>query len=139
MKIDYSALQKALGQLETSLAYVRSDAATKDPALRKVFRMAAIHSFEFTYELSASLIRRQLAEIVLNPAELREMPFLDLMRTAADAGLIREAPPFRLYREKRNITSHTYNEDKAEDVLSVLDEFVGDVRFLLGELQRRNP
>jgi nucleotidyltransferase substrate binding protein (TIGR01987 family) len=139
MKIDYSALQKALGQLEMSLDYVKSDQSRKDPELRRVFRAAAIKAFEFTYELSTSLIRRQLAEIVLNPAELREMPFLDLMRSAADAGLIREAPPFRLYREKRNITSHTYNEDKAEDVLSVMDAFVGDVRFFLAELKRRNP
>jgi nucleotidyltransferase substrate binding protein (TIGR01987 family) len=85
------------------------------------------------------MIRRQLAQIVLNPPELRAMPFMDLMRTAADAGLIRDARPFHAYREKRNIISHTYDEKRAEEVLTVIAPFVEDMRFLLAELKRRNP
>src|SRR5665213_1310386 len=51
----------------------------------------------------------------------------------------REAPPFRGYREKRNITSHTYNEERAEEVVAGLDRFVDDIRFILTQLKRRNP
>jgi hypothetical protein len=63
---------------------------------------------------------------------------MDQMRTAADLGLVRSAPPFRRYRETRNITSHTYDAAKADDVLSVLPDFLEDVRFLVGQLQRHN-
>lgn len=136
--IDYSSFENALQQLETSLGYLNSEPARRDAGLRKQFRAATIQAFEYCYDLATKMVRRQLVEIVLNPPELREMPFLDLMRTAADAGLVREAPPFRLYREKRNITSHTYDEAKAEDVLSVVDPFVADLRFLLAALKQRN-
>lgn len=107
MKLDTSAFEDALGQLETSLGYLNSDLARRDAGLRKQFRAATIQAFEYNYDLAARMVRRQLAQIVLNPSELRAMPFMDLMRTAADSGLIRDARPFHLYREKRNITSHT--------------------------------
>jgi len=136
--LDYSSLQKAVAQLETSLGYLRSDAAGRDPGLRTQFRAATIKAFEYTYELGVRMIRRQLNEIVANPGELHEINFLDLMRRAADAGLVRAAPPFRVYREKRNITSHAYDEARAEEVVAGLDDFVADMRFLLGELERRN-
>ncbi|MCK5798360.1 MAG: HI0074 family nucleotidyltransferase substrate-binding subunit, partial [Deltaproteobacteria bacterium] len=110
----------------------------EDPDLREQFRGATIQAFEYTYGLATKMIHRQLGQIVANPAELREMAFLDLMRTAADAGLIRQAPPFKIYREMRNITSHTYNPERAEEVVSVVDDFLHDIRFLLEELQRRN-
>ncbi len=136
--LDSSSLQKAVAQLETSLGYLRSESARRDSGLRTQFRAAAIQAFEYTYELGVRMIRRQLGEIVANPGELHEINFLDLMRRAADAGLIRTAPPFRVYREKRNVTSHAYDEARAEEVVAALDDFVADMRFLLGELERRN-
>jgi nucleotidyltransferase substrate binding protein (TIGR01987 family) len=137
--LDYSPFESALAQLDKSLGYLNSNAARGDTELRRQFRAATIQAFEFTYELAMKMIRRQLAEIIPNPAELPRMPFMDFIRTAADAGLVREAPPFRIYREKRNITSHTYNEDRAEEVVANLDQFVADMRFVLTELKRRNP
>lgn len=139
MKLDYSAFESALGQLEKSLAYLGSEMSRKDPELRQQFRAATIQAFAYTYDLATRLVRRQLDQIVATPAELREMPFMDLMRTAADAGLIRSATPFHGYREKRNITSHTYNEARAEEVVSAMESFLQDVRYLLAELKRRNP
>ena len=136
--IDYSAFAKALAQMEKSISFLNSEASRNDEELRNQFRAAVIQAFEYTYELAVKMIRRQLEQIVANPAELREMAFMDLIRTAAEAGLVREAPPFKVYREKRNITSHVYDEDKAEEMLSIMDSFLQDMRFLLGELKRRN-
>jgi nucleotidyltransferase substrate binding protein (TIGR01987 family) len=137
--LDYSPLENALTQLEKSLGYLNSAAARRDPELRKQFRAATVQAFEFTYELAMKMIRRQLAEISTNPAELPQLPFMDFIRAAADAGLVRKAPPFRVYREKRNITTDTYNEQRAEEVVAGLDQFVADMRFVLAELKRRNP
>lgn len=136
--LDTSALRSALGQLETSLVYLRSEASQRDAGLRQQFRAAVIQAFEFTYELAIRMTRRQLAEIVATPADLREMAFMDLMRAASDAGLIRDARPFKLYRDRRNETAHTYDAAKAEQVLSIVEDFVADVRFLHDELARRN-
>ena len=138
MRLDVTALEKALSLLEQSLSYLRSELAASDPKLRAQFRAAAIQGFEYTYELAFKMIRRQLAQISAVPAELAEMPFKDLIREAADAGLIVDPESFFLYREIRNITAHTYDEAKAEKVLGVLDGFRKDVLVLLKELKRRN-
>jgi nucleotidyltransferase substrate binding protein (TIGR01987 family) len=138
MRLDVSSLEKALSQLDESLSYLRSDLASGDPGLRAQFRAAAIQAFEFTYELAVRMIRRQLAEIAAVPSMLAEMSFRDLIREAADAGLVVDPESFFLYREIRNITAHTYDETVAERVLGVLDGFRKDILVLLRELKRRN-
>ena len=138
MKLYYSTLEKAMAQLEKSLAYLDSEMSRDDPDLRMQFRAASIQAFEYTYELAVKMIRRQLEQIVSNPAELREMVFMDLIRSASEAGLVKDVPAYKVFREKRNITSHTYDDAKAEYVLSGIDVFVDNTRFLLRELKRRN-
>ena len=139
MKLDYSALEDAIAQLQRSFDYLHGELARTDSGLREQFRAATIQAFEFTYELAVKMIHRQLAQISANPDTLREMDFADRMRDAADAGIVRDALPYVRYRELRNKTSHTYDADRAEETVSVIDEFLRDVRFLLQELQKRNP
>ncbi len=138
MNLDVSPFEKAIGQLEKSLSFYNSEMAEENYDLKLQFRAAVIQAFEFTYELAVKMIKRQLGQIVANPSELSEMAFMDLMRTAQEAGLIRGAPAYKEYRDKRNITSHTYDEDKAMEILSVVDPFLQDMRFVLNELKRRN-
>lgn len=138
MKIDYSPFEKALTQLEKSVSFYHSEMAEENDDLKEQFRAAVIQAFEYTYELAFKMIRRQLAQIVANPSELYELNFMDLMRQAKEAGLIREVPSFREYREKRNITSHTYDEDKAAEIVAVIDRFLQDMHFVLDELRHRN-
>jgi nucleotidyltransferase substrate binding protein (TIGR01987 family) len=138
VKLYLMPFEKALTQLEKSLSYLKSELARQDDELRQQFRAAAIQAFEYTYELSVKMLRRQLEQILANPAELREMAFMDLIRTAAEAGLVKDVAAFRIYREMRNITSYTYDENKAEQILAVLDQFVRDMHFILSELGRRN-
>ncbi|TPW08398.1 MAG: nucleotidyltransferase, partial [bacterium] len=92
----------------------------------------------FTYELAAKFIRRQLESISLSPAKLRELSFSDLMRAAAEAGLIPDPVAFRKYRERRNLTSHAYEEEVAEETLVGIDDFVRDVHILLDRLRGRH-
>lgn len=139
MKLNYSALEKAVAQLQTSFDYLHGDLARRDSGLREQFRAATIQAFEFSYELAIKMIRRQLGQIVANPAELREMHFADLMRDAADAGIVRDAPSYMRYRELRNRTSHTYDANRAEETVAAMDEFLRDLRLLLRALEERNP
>ena len=102
------------------------------------FRNSAIQCFEFTYELSYKMIRRYLEQVVSTRDEIRQINFADFVRTAAEAGLIPDVKRFLRYRERRNITSHTYNQKKAEEVVEVLDDFARDVHFVIQELKKRN-
>ncbi len=138
MTPDHTALEKSLGQLEKSLGYLNSEAARGDTGLREQFRTATIKAFENTYACAVAVVRRRLAELSENPGAVDEIPFLDQMRMAGEAGLLRNPAAFREFREARNITAHTYEEELAERVIGVLDGFVGEMHFLLGQLKRGN-
>jgi nucleotidyltransferase substrate binding protein (TIGR01987 family) len=138
MILELSSYENAVSQLETSLNYLFSDLAKNDPSLRAQFRGASIQAFEYTYELCYKMIKRQLEQIVANPAEIDGLAFMDLMRSAAETGLVRDVVKFKIYREMRNITSHTYDNDKAEDVVGVIPDFLRDAKWVLAELKRRN-
>jgi nucleotidyltransferase substrate binding protein (TIGR01987 family) len=80
------------------------------------------------------MIRRRLETMAATPAEIEQMDFKTLMRTAAEKGLIDDPMAWLLFREKRNITSHTYDETKALDVLSVIPQFQARAKYLLEQL-----
>ena len=61
-----------------------------------------------------------------------------MARYAAEAGLVTDIARFKDYRDKRNITSHTYNQAKAEKIEAILPDFRDDMRSLLAELEKRN-
>jgi nucleotidyltransferase substrate binding protein (TIGR01987 family) len=138
MKLQIEPFEKALTQLRRSLDYLASPASKADPLLYAQFRAASTQAFEYSYELAVKMIRRQLAEIAANPHELTQMTFADLMRWAADAGLVNDVKGFLAYRDARNQTSHTYDEETAEDVVKVIEPYYVDAIFLLNELRKRN-
>lgn len=139
MRLDYSSLELAAAQLRRSLDYLHSDMARDDAGLREQFRAATIQAFEYSYELAVRMIRRQLARAAANPAELKQINFADLMRGAADAGIIHDPLPYIHYRELRRNTFRAYNAEHAEQTVAAMGDFMHSVRFLLGELERRNP
>ena len=138
MKLQLSPFEKALDQLKKSLGYLKSPMAKKEPALYEQFRGASIQAFEYSFELSVKMIRRQLSQMVTNPQELTQSTFADLIRTAADAGLVEDVKRFLVYRDARNQTSHTYDAKTAEEVVKVVPDFFQDASFLLKQLQKRN-
>lgn len=138
MTIDYSPLARALAGLEKSLGFLGSDLA-RDPDLREQFRAAAIQGFEFTHELAFKMLKRQLEAMSPAGPAVDQLTYMEVVRAAAEAGLLRETQRFRDYREKRNITSHSYDAEQAEQIVAVLPAFTADVRGLLDELARRNP
>lgn len=137
MALDLSALGEALAALDKSLGYLHGELAN-DPDLREQFRAASIQGFEFTYEVAFKMLKRQLEAMAGSPSEVDTMTFVQIIRAGADAGLVPDVGRFRDYRDKRNITSHSYDRQKAEEIVAVLPAFASDARFLLAELNRRN-
>lgn len=137
MVLDLSALKNAFAALEKSLGFLNSDLA-QNPDLREQFRAAAIQAFEFTHEAAFKMLKRQLEQMTADPAAIDQMTYMEIVRMGAEAGLIVDVARFRDYREKRNITSHTYNSAKAEQIVEILDVFRRDIARLIEELERRN-
>ncbi len=138
MKLDVSSLERAVGEMGDFLEKFRGYEASDDVLFFRMLQAGVIKAFEFTYELSVRFIRRQLSQTSFNIANVDALDFRNMMRVAADAGLIAEPKNWFKYREKRNITSHTYDEYKAQEVLAIAGDFLEDARFLLAELTRRN-
>ena len=42
------------------------------------------------------------------------------------------------YRQKRNLTSHTYNENAAKEVVSIIEDFANEAQYLLDRLKEKN-
>ncbi len=132
--LDLTSLKNALSQLQTSLDYCHSPLAAQDKALFCQFRAASIHAFEYTYELSIKFIRRKLESMEASIYSIDSLSYRDLIRVSFEKGLVSTPEAWFLFREKRNITSHTYSEDKASSVYKITSEFLKEVQFLLAKL-----
>lgn len=131
MPINLSALTKAYSALVNAVE--RTENSPPDDMLRD----ACIQRFEYTFELCIKLLKRQLAKIEM-PSQIDLMSYKDLIRSGAQHGLIDDPLAWFDFREKRNITSHTYDEKKAEDIYKILTAFIEKSGLLLQQLRFRN-
>ena len=131
MTLDLTPLERALAALQRGL--LRWQATPADEELRD----ACIQRFEFTFELCWKMLKRRLEIDLPNAAEVDGMSFRALMRAGAEQGLVADVAPWWIYRDKRNITSHTYDAAKAAEVAGVLPAFALDAQALLAALQQR--
>ncbi len=130
--LDISSFEKATLSLEEALI-----AYQKNPSDRFV-RDASIQRFEYTYELSHKMLKRFLEMTEPNAEEVDQMSFPNLIRTGSERGLMLNGwDIWKIYRDARNITSHTYNEKKAIQVCSVLPQFLIEVKHLISKLTER--
>jgi nucleotidyltransferase substrate binding protein (TIGR01987 family) len=134
LPIDLNPLRKALGWLAEAL--VLWHAQPEGSVLKPHLRSAVIQSFEFSYELSLRNLRRVLVERAGSADRITDLSFNDLLRAAADAGLLADPLAWRAWRELRNATSHAYNEAKAEAVAHGAEIFCTDAQALLAALER---
>lgn len=81
------------------------------------------------------MLRCQLEEIESSP-EIDRLSYRDLIRAGAKIGFIDDPNAWFIYRESRNITSYTYEQEKAEQVFDNLKGFLIKVEFLLNSLKR---
>jgi len=140
MLLDLSSFKKAISSLENAIS-VSNSAATKTFAFetQEVIKAGVIQNFEFTYELSHKMLKRYLEMSSANPTEINDMSFPDLIRTGNEKGLLLNGwDVWMRYRTARGITSHTYDEEKASEVLFIIPGFLDEVHYLQAELEKRN-
>ena len=89
-QLDLTPLRQSLGSLEDGLDVVR-DAAwfnQQNDKVRHTLIAGVIQNFEFVYEISTKMLRRRLEMDALNPSEVDFANFRDVLRIAAEKGLI---------------------------------------------------
>lgn len=124
--LDLSALADALTQLDAGLR------EAEDNPSSELLRDGVIQRFEYSHELAIKFIRRALETIYGDPVD--QLAYKDLLRTAAERGLIQNVEGWFAYRDARNKTSHTYDAAVAAEVYAVARPFLVDGRFVLDRL-----
>ena len=138
MTLDLSSLRLAVDAFERSLK-VSEDKdfmSRLDEDQKDTIRAGVIKNFEVAYETCWKFMQRWLKENA--SAEESEFPRTrkELFRLAARNGLIKDPTVWFDYGDARNLTSHTYNEEKAEAVYESAKGFIVDARYLLERLEK---
>lgn len=140
VRLDHSSLKSALTSLSDGIAVV-SDTKwfyVQTDAVQNTLIAGVIQNFEFVYEISIKMLRRRLELDAASPTEIDQDNFRDLLRTAAERGLITNVEAWFEYRKMRNTTAHTYDHDRAQKVYQGTIAFVADATELLKNLESRN-
>lgn len=130
MKLDLSSFKKAIQSFKLAIEEYGKDKTNL------FVRDSVIQRFEYTYSLALKMIKRYME---INGEDVDSLSFNDMIRTANEKSLLlNNLEVWNNYRLKRNITSHTYDEEKAQDIISIVDNFYKEVEFLFLELEKRN-
>ena len=138
--LDLSSLQNSVSSLEDGLEVVSHSEwfNAQSSKVKNTLIAGVIQNFEFVYELGIKMIKRQIELESASPTELDETNFREVLRVAAEKGLIADVEAWFKYRKMRNITAHTYDHEKAQQVYQDILIFIGDARALLQKLEKRN-
>lgn len=132
MSLDLTPLEKALGSLKRAidrLAGVPADTEVRDSVIQR---------FEYSFELAWKMLKRQLELETANPVEVDGYSKRQLFRVGGERGLIDDVEHWFEHLEKRNLTTHTYNESTAGEVAGAARAFLTDAVALLARLAGRN-
>ena len=139
--LNISALEKAFSSLEETINSLQDQIwfQSQSAIIQDTLIAGTIQKFEFVYELAIKMLKRQLKKIASNDQDIDSTEFRDILRLSAQYGLIENIDDWLDYRKMRNITSHTYDENKAQQVYNGIANFLESSRFLLQQLKIRNP
>ena len=129
-KLDLTSLEKAFNSLK--IAFSKYNKSSNDDIIRD----SVIQRFEYTYGMSIKMLERFIQ--ITSAENVDAFTFNELIRKANEKGLLLgNLENWAVYRQKRNITSHTYDEKKALEVISIMDNFIKEIDFLMTELKTR--
>jgi len=126
--LDISSLRSAVQQLRKGI-----ELAEAGP-MQEIVRGGVIQRFEYCYELAQKMIKRTLETQF--DEKVDTMAWNDVLRTAAERGLLTNVERWFDYRNERNRTSHTYDASIAALVYASAKKFLPDVQELLTHLEK---
>lgn len=124
--LDFTALENSVYRLKEVVEKYKEN--EKDTIVRD----SLIQRFEFTYSISLKLLRRYFMERAFFVNDINSLSFNDMVRTATRLGLLKsDLEMWTKYREMRNLTAHTYDEEVALKVAKIVPCFYEEALYLL--------
>ena len=139
MKLDLSSLQRAVTALNNSLdSYFRNE---KNASLKQsdldTLKAGVIQNYEVAYELCWKFMKRWIEENV-SPAIVDGVPRQELYRVSAENKLITDVEEWMFFHKSRNLTSHTYNANNAEQAFDAAKKFIFAAQAFQKVLEAKN-
>ena len=140
-KLDLKSVRNAQEAFTNALAFAEN--VENKPADQLNFfefdvaRAALIQHFEFTYELCWKTMKRCI-EMNIGVGSKEEIPSQrDLFRISGERGFIEDFHTWMDYHRARNKTSHSYDEDIAQEVYKVAKKFKIDLDKFVKAVEER--
>jgi len=132
LQLDFSNLKLALDSLKVAIDKYLEDTQNE------FVRDSVVQRFEYSYELSWKMLKRQLEQDAASPESIDQLSYKDLIRHGAEKGFITDPQAWFVFRHFRNMTSHTYNVSKAIEVARASIDFHGAAEELYQRLIASN-
>lgn len=128
--LDFTALENSLQRLgEVVEIYKKNPQDT-------IVRDSLILRFEFTYSITLKTLRKYFIERAFIVDDVNKLSFNEMVRTAMQLNLLKsDLAKWTEFREMRNLTSHTYDENVALKVSGIVPDFYEEITYLLKELK----
>lgn len=131
-ELDLVPFKKALQSLKEVIEIYNKDKNNL------IIRDSMIQRFEYTYSIALKMVKRFFSQGAFVLENIEGMTFNEMIRQANKMGLLRaNLEKWDMYRQRRNLTSHTYDEKVAQDVASIIEDFADEVEFLLKKLEEK--
>lgn len=135
MSLNYANLQKAITALENGIyVYNKKYNMVEDTEI-EVIKSGIIQNFEVAYEISWKLMKKYL-EANIGVTAVDGVSRKELFRIAAQNKLIEDIEKWFIFHEARNMTSHDYDGQKAEEVFKIAMEFLPYAKKLQERLEK---
>ena len=137
MNLELTSLENAIVSLDRSVRAAATFEATLPPEIKDTVRSGIIQNFEVAYELCWKMMKRWL-ETNISVESVDGVTRRELFRQAAENRLIDDVDLWMSFHAARNETTHTYDNDTAEEVSDSAKHFVSAAQSLLTSLRSRN-
>lgn len=129
-EINTEFLQKCIDTLEKSYQLIKT--VDEDTIDYEMYRNSLVKGFEMTLEQSGKLLKKVLRPYFATKRSADTLFFKDIFRNAAKHGLLDDETVERWFKycDNRNSTAHDYGVGFAQDTLSLIDNFLADVKQL---------
>ena len=107
--------------------------AEPNKKIKDYIKDSCIKKFEYTYETSKKIMNKFLKK-EYDKSE-KDLTINNIFREMYGLDLIKNFENWADYREKRNFTSHEYNEKYTDSIIAVIPDFISDVEYLINRLE----
>ena len=132
MKKSELNLTALIKNFETLKECYQDYVAENNERIKGYIKDSCIQRFEYTYESAKKIMNKYLKK-EYDKTE-KDLAINNIFREMLGLGLLNNFENWIDYREKRNVTSHEYNDKWTYPILEIIPQFIEDVDFLIKSL-----